>query len=438
MRVTVVGLGKIGLPLAVQFAGHGCQVTGADISTAVVEAVSAGLSPFPNEPGLNDQLKIAVEAGSLVATVDTAEAVGRSEVVIVAVPVVVDSLGQPDFTMMDGAAAEIGRGLHPGTLVIIETTLPVGTTRRRLGPLLEVHSGLQVGRDFSLCYSPERVMSGSVFADLRRYPKLIGGLDDESARRAQEFYEKVLQFEHRPDLVAPNGVWDLGSPEAAELTKLAETTYRDVNIALANEFARYADRINVDVRRVIEGANSQPYSHIHRPGVAVGGHCIPVYPLLYLAGDPGAKLPDAGRRANTAMPTYTIDVLCELLGDLTGVTVVILGVSYRGGVKETAFSGAFPLAQELRRRGARCVAHDPLYTERELTSLGFEVYQSGSRCDAAILQADHADYLAFTPAELPGVRAIVDGRDVLDPVRWPGIPVKSLGRPARTFRETPA
>src|SRR5207302_5600856 len=137
------------------------------------------------------------------------------------------------------------------------------------------------------------VYTGRVFSDLRKYPKLVGGIDAESAAAAVAFYEQVLDFDERPDLKRGNGVWDLGSAEAAELTKLAETTYRDVNIGLANEFARFADTIGVDIERVIDAANSQPFSHIHRPGVAVGGHCIPVYPRFYIAGNPEARIPVA-------------------------------------------------------------------------------------------------------------------------------------------------
>ncbi len=192
------------------------------------------------------------------------------------VPLFVDERGTPDFRAMDAATRAVAAGLRPGTLVSYETTLPVGTTRDRFAPLLAQDSGLLPERDFSLVFSPERVFTGRVFADLRRYPKLVGGIGPHSAKDGVRFYESVLDFDVREELSRPNGVWDLGSAEAAELAKLAETTYRDVNIALANQFARFADRSGVDIDAVIEACNTQPYSHIHRPGIAVGGHCIPV------------------------------------------------------------------------------------------------------------------------------------------------------------------
>ena len=420
MRICVVALGKIGLPLAVQFAGKGHTVIGADIAEATVRSVNDGVVPFPGEADLDVRLKEAVNAGRLSATTDTAAAVAASEAVVVVVPLFVDANGVPDFAAMESATADIARGLRPGTLVSYETTLPVGTTRNRWAPLLSRGSGLVAGRDFHLVFSPERVLTGRVFADLRRYPKLVGGIDAGSAQRGLAFYSAVLDFDDRPDLARPNGVWDLGSAEAAELAKLAETTYRDVNIGLANQFARYADTIGVDIDLVIDACNTQPYSHIHRPGIAVGGHCIPVYPRLYLWNDPAATVVRAAREANAAMPGYAVDLLAAALGDLTGVGVLVLGAAYRGGVKETAFSGVFATVEELRRRGALPYVSDPMYTAAELEAHHLPPHR-GEPVDAAILQADHADYRSVTSDDLPGVKVLVDGRRTTDPDRLPGI-----------------
>jgi nucleotide sugar dehydrogenase len=426
VKVVVVGLGKIGLPLAVQFAGRGYRVLGVDVDDRVVAAVRQARPPFPGEAGLAERLAHVVGAGALEATTDTATAVSAGDVVTVVVPLYVDANGDPDFGAIDAATEEIGRGLRPGTLVTYETTLPVGTTRGRLAPHLARVSGLRPGVDFFLAFSPERVSSGRVFADLARYPKLVGGIDEQSARRAVAFYSGGLEFDDRPDLARPNGVWDLGAAEAAELAKLAETTYRDVNIGLANQFALYADRVGVDLHRVVEACNSQPFSHLHRPGIAVGGHCIPVYPWFYLAGDPGATIVRAARTANREMPDRAVELLERAYGDLAGAAVVVLGACYRGGVRETAFSGVFDTVDALRRSGADVAVHDPLYAPDELAALGLRPYREG-RVDAAVLQADHIEYLDLGPADLPGVRVVVDGRAVLNPARWPGVTVLSLG-----------
>ena len=436
MKVAVVGLGKIGLPLAVQFAGQGHHVIGADLDERVVRAVRAAAPPFPGEADLAQRLAEAVGSGALRATTDTAAAVSASEAVVVVVPLYVDATGAPEFSAIDAATADVAAGLRPGTLVSYETTLPVGTTRHRIAPRLESGSGLRVGVDLFVAFSPERVSSGRVFADLARYPKLVGGLDPESARRAAAFYAAGLRFAQRPDLARGNGVWDLGSAEAAELAKLAETTYRDVNIGLANQFALYADRIGVDVHRIIEACNSQPYSHVHTPGIAVGGHCIPVYPWFYLAGDPEATIVRAARAANAAMPGRAVERLAQAYGDLDGATVVVLGACYRGGVKEVAFSGVFATVEALRARGASPVVHDPLFDAAELAGLGLEPYVDGKPVDAAVLQADHDEYRTFSPAQLPGVTAVLDGRGVLDAVRWPGVTLVRLGS-GDALRQTP-
>ncbi|MER7175887.1 nucleotide sugar dehydrogenase [Streptomyces mesophilus] len=429
MRVCVVALGKIGLPLAVQFAAKGHEVVGADVDGRVVDLVNEGVEPFPGERELDVRLKKAVADGRLRATTDTAAAVAGSDAVVLVVPLYVTADGTPDFGWMDAATRDVARGLRPGTLVSYETTLPVGTTRTRWAPMLEEGSGLRAGREFSLVFSPERVLTGRVFADLRRYPKLVGGVDEASARAGVEFYEEVLDFDVRDDLPRPNGVWDLGSAEAAELAKLAETTYRDVNIALANQFARFADRSGIDVRAVIEACNSQPYSHIHQPGIAVGGHCIPVYPRMYLWNDPSATVVAAAREANAAMPGYAVTRLAEAYGDLVGAEVLVLGAAYRGGVKETAFSGVFGVVGALRSAGAVPYVSDPLYTDEELAGLGLTPHAEQD-VTALVVQADHAEYAGFGAEDFPHVRVLVDGRRVTDPARWEGVRRIVLGAPS--------
>ena len=276
MRIAVVGMGKIGLPLAVHYARRGHSVVGVDVNPQTVALINGGAEPFPGEAHLAEYLPPLISSGALRATTEHAEASPGADAVVMVVPLVVDAESRPDFTIMDAATRSMAAHLSPGTLVSYETTLPVGTTRGRYKPLIEEVSGLVEGRDFDVVFSPERVLTGRVFADLARYPKLVGGLSESGEARGVCFYEAVLSFDQCDDLPRPNGVWPMGGAEAAEMAKLAETTYRDVNIGLANQFARYADAVGIDVARVIEACNSQPYSHIHRPGIAVGGHCLPV------------------------------------------------------------------------------------------------------------------------------------------------------------------
>jgi UDP-N-acetyl-D-glucosamine dehydrogenase len=427
MRAVVVALGKVGLPLAARIALAGHEVVGCDIDPLVVDTVNAGQAPFPNEAGLPEALAQTVADGRLRAVTGTAAAVAAGADLIVAVPpLMVDAAARPDWAILDAVVDDIGRGLArmgaatSPPVVSIETTVPVGTTRDRIAPALAARSGLASERDFFCIFSPERIFSGRAIADLDAYPKLIGGLGPEGEARGITLYEAFLDAEVR----------GLGSAEAAELSKLAETTYRDINIAFANELARYADRLGIDVLQVIDAANSQPYSHVHRPGIAVGGHCIPVYPRFLLAGDPGARLPAAAREVNDDMPGYVAQMLGD---DLHGWRVLILGVAYRGGVKETAFSGAFALRDALVARGAEVVADDPLFSDHELGALGFIAWD-GVSVDAAIVQADHREYQALRASDLPGAQVVIDGRGVLDPANF-DLPVRRIGRPAAAPRD---
>ena len=421
MQVVVVALGKIGLPLAVQIARSGHSVVGCDINPEVVELVNRAEPPFPGEAGLEEALAEVIASGALRAQVDTKAAVAEGPDLVVTVPpLAVDGDAKPDWAALDSAIAAIGAGLQAGTTVAVETTLPVGTTRGRIAPALEAASGLVAEEGFFTVFSPERVYSGRIFADLAAYPKLVGGLSDAGEQRGAELYGSFLEAE----------IWPMGSAEAAEMVKLAETTYRDINIAFANELARFADRAGIDVERVIEAANSQPFSHIHSPGIAVGGHCIPVYPRFYLEGDPNAALPAAARAVNDAMPAYAAERLEKALGGLQGARVLVLGAAYRGGVKETAFSGVFGVSKALEALGATALVSDPLYSDEELTALGLTPWD-GEAIDAAIVQADHAEYAKLSAADLPGARIVLDGRGVLDAASLAaaGIAVELIGRP---------
>jgi len=424
VKIAVIGLGHIGLPLAVQYATRGHSVVGADINPHIVDAVNRGESPHLDEEALIEGVPRVWAAGNLRATTNTREAVQGAEAVVVIVPVVVDAARQIDFGQIDAATREIALGLQPGTLVLFETTLPVGTTRDRFGAMLAEGSGLELDDGFFLAFSPERVLVGRVFLDLRRYPKIVGGTSEESGRRAVAFYQAVLDegTEVRP----------VANAETAEMTKLAETTYRDVNIALANEYARYAARRGIDVLEVIGAANSQPYSFIHQPGVGVGGHCIPVYPHFLFNGDPDLRLPPMARAINEEMAAWTVALAEERIGSLQGEPVVVLGIAYRADVREDAFSSAFRLRDVLKSSGARVYGHDPYFTDEHLRRMGFEPYDLDAPAEArvAILQAGHAAYRDLDPRAIPSLELFVDGRNALDraPFERAGVAYVGIGR----------
>ena len=425
MRVAVVGLGHIGLPLAVQYASRGHDVLGVDVDERIVDTMNRGESPHRDEPALIERVPELVASGRLRATTWQGQSgFGDAEVVIVIVPVVVDADRQIDFGAIDAATRDIAANIGPGALVVYETTLPVGTTRNRFAPMLSEGSGLTLDRDLYLAFSPERVLVGRVFLDLQRYPKVVGGVSPESTRRAAAFYAAALD--------EGTEIRAVGSAEVAEMTKLAETTYRDVNIAYANELARFAARNGIDVTEVIDAANSQPYSHIHQPGVGVGGHCIPVYPHFLFNGDPELRLPPLAREINEGMGAFTVDVIEDRFGSLDGQSVLVLGVAYRGDVREDAFSSAFRLRDELLAAGARVYGHDPYYDADHLRSVGFEPYDldAPEPVRVAVLQAAHQAYLAMAPDAIPGLELFVDGRNAIDrePYERAGIGYVGIGR----------
>jgi nucleotide sugar dehydrogenase len=422
-RVCVVGLGKIGLALAAQYVTRGLPVVGADIDAGLVDAVNRGQVPEHAEVGLDERVRRGQQRGLLRALTDTTAAARDSNLIVVIVPLVVDREGQPDFAALDAATRAIAAGLQPGTLVVYETTVPLGTTRQRFGPMLEA-TGLRLGRDFDLAFSPERVLVGRTFDDLARYPKIVGGVTPAATQRARDFYAAALG--------AP--VITLPDTETAEFVKLAETTYRDVNIGLANELARFAQARGIDAQAAFDAANTQPYSHLHTPSVGVGGHCIPVYPRFLLAQARPGELPlvSEARRGNDGMAAYAVELLARQLGSLAGKRVLVLGLAYRGGVKEASFSSALLVVDALRARGARPLIHDPLFTTDELLRTGAEPtrLETVGGIDGIIIQADHGEYRQLDWGRFRGCQAVVDGRHVADAraVQAAGMRYVAVGR----------
>lgn len=419
MRISVVGMGKIGLPVAVQYALKGHEVIGCDISPSVVTAINEGTALVEAEP-VASMVAAQGGAGTLRATTDTTAAVAETEVTVLLVPVLVSD-GAPDYRHMDAAVEQVSAGLSPGHLVVLETTLAVGTTRSRYVPVL-AGAGLVPGDDLFVAFSPERVQSHRVIEDLRKYPKIVGGIDPASAECARQFYEAVLD--------AP--VFVVRDAETAEFTKLAESVYRDVNIALANELARYAHDVGVDFGDVIVAANSEPLSHLHQPGAGVGGHCIPVYPYFILAERPDMELVSMARQVNDAMPGWVLARVAEAIGGLEGKRVLVLGLSYRADVREMTHSVGLSLIDGLRVAGATPLGADAYYSEEEIRAFRAEPLEEAAlgTVDAVIVQALHTAYRSFPWEKLAPGTFVLDGRNALSPgvIRSAGLKYLGVGR----------
>jgi len=406
MKVCVVGGGRMGLPLATALANAGAEVMVADIDAAVVGAINAGECPY-EEPSLAPLMADAHARGRLHGATDTSVAVKSADVIIVIVPAHLTPEREIDLSILEAVSADIGRGLSPGALVIYETTVAVGGTRRKLMPILEQVSGMRAGSDFDVAYSPERVKANLVFERLHKTPKVVGGLDAASERRAAAFYRQHL---HCP-------VQEVGSLEAAEMTKLLGMLYRDVNIALANELSAFCEMAGVDFDRIREAANSDGEANLLLPGIGVGGHCTPVYPYFLnresrRLGVP-QRLSEAAREINDLQPARQLSRLKSIWGTLSGRRVHILGLGFRPEVKVDTFSPAYALRDELRRCDAHVSIEDPYYDESDIRQAGF-LPGRAEDAEAVVLNTAHQAFAnaPFTRWKEGGVVAVLDGRNL--------------------------
>jgi len=413
VTIAIYGLGRVGLPLAALFAEHGAQVLGVDVKEEVVRKVNSGISPIREEPGLEELVKRNVKRRRLKATTDGVEAARRSDVMIIAVPVVVDEKGNVKLDALIDAAEKIAQGLEKGDVVITETTLPPGTTES-LVPIFS-RSGLKLG-EYGLAHAPERMMTGSAIEDMTvKYPKIVGASDPQTLEAVKGLYKVINK----------RGVIAVSSIKAAEAVKVFEGVYRDVNIALANELALWAEENGLDVLEIIRAANTQPYSHIHMPGAGVGGHCIPVYPwfIVYTSRNRKPRLILEARKINDEMPHHVVELTVKALNragrPVKGSKILILGLSYRGSVKEIFKSPALDIAKELAEEwGAEVYVYDPYFTPEEVERLGFKLKEDFKEVDAIVIATDHKEFVQLDLAKIANevrTKVIVDGRHVVDP-----------------------
>jgi len=411
ITIDVVGIGKMGLPLAALFAREGAKVIGVRRNAEMVRQINRGECPVKEEPDLAQMVRDAVAKGNLVATTDGRAAAEQSDVILILVPLLVDARGKPDFTQVRQACTQAAKGLKQGDLVVVETTMPPGATRKVVIPLLE-KSKLVAGRDFGVVHAPERLMTGRVIRNMYKYPKILGGIDQKSVDAAAGLY-------------APFGeVVRVSSLEAAELVKVSEGVYRDVNIAYANTLAMICEKQGVDVWEIIRAANHQTsdYCHIHLPGSGVGGHCIPVYPWFLInkgrSYSTDVSLLRAARRINDAMPAHMKKLIDMCLKDQgksrAASSVSVLGIAFRGGVKESRLSPGIALLKLLKGY-AKVVAHDPMFSQDEIRSMGFEPasLEDALRCDCIAVVTDHPEYRKELGKLQWVASRIVDGRNLV-------------------------
>lgn len=402
LTIAVWGLGKMGLPLACVFADRGFSVTGIDVDASLINKINEGENPLPQEPGLEEVFTRVLEAKTFTATTQPVP----SDIHIIIIPILLTHT-TADFSILEDVVSKIATQLRKGDIVVLESTAPPGTCENIILPILE-QSGLCKG-DFGLAHCPERTMSGTAIRDITgEYPKIVGASNMSTGKVLEKVYSRINS----------RGVILMKDTKTAEAVKVFEGIYRDVNIALANELALFCEDSGVDVTEVIHAANSQPHSHIHKPGAGVGGHCIPVYPHFIMSKR--TPLIATARKINEAMPLHVVD-LAETLLHRTGIPlskarVVLLGISFRAGVKEERLSPFFDVRDELKRRNTKIYAYDPLYTPEETESFGISYKKDFTDIDCIIVLTEAPEFLQFDWQKIfdQGVKVVVDGRNMLN------------------------
>ncbi len=409
-KVCIIGLGYVGLPTAVAFAFKGFNVIGVDIDKDKVEALN-NAKCYIKEPDLDIILRDSVSKGLLRATTDAIKAVKQCNAVIIAVPTPVKN-DVADLSYLKDALEVIKKVIHKGMLVIIESTIPPGTTVDFAKPLLE-ESGLRVEEDFYLAHAPERIAPGKAIHELLHEPRVVGGVGPRSTEKALELYRRV-----NPNLYPTDAT-------TAEFVKLIENAFRDLNIAFTNLLALMAEKLGIDVYEAIRLANTHPRVNIHLPGAGVGGPCLTKDPYMLASLFKefwGTRLIELARKINEYMPRHTVEIIERALKDVSlsieGARIAVFGAAYKGGVDDTRESPAKYIVKELLGKGAKVVIYDP-YTGESFDAERADTLEDAVKdADVVVIVTDHPEFKNLSLeniAKLVRHKIIVDGRRVVEP-----------------------
>ena len=412
-KICVLGLGYIGLPTAAVLATHGFSVVGVDVNAAVVGTINNG-GIHIKEPGLNTLVQAAIKSGNLV--VRTRPETADAFIIAVSTPL---KNREADLSYVKSAAESIVPYLERGNLVILESTVPPKTTEELLIPILE-QTKLRAGEDFYLAHCPERVLPGNILKEIIENDRIIGGINPESAVKAKDLYSTFV-----------SGIIYLTDATTAEMVKVIENTYRDVNIALANELSRICMKLGMNVWEVIELANKHPRVNLLSPGPGVGGHCLAVDPWFVVEKAPQvAKLIRLSRGINDEQPQFVVSMIEEMIKGISNPKVTVLGVAYKGNVDDTRESPAIAIIDMLEKRGYDLGIYDSHVRNFGYELLGLEEALRGSDC--AVLITDHDEFKQLSPEEtgnLMRTKQILDTRRCLNLEKWraAGFNVRLLG-----------
>lgn len=427
VSIAIFGLGHMGLPTAALLADKDEQVIGVDINHRIVDMINSGKSPI-FEPGLDKLVSKTVQNGNLSATINAEDALKESEVMMVIVPTPVDDKKRPDLRAVESASRSISKGLKEGDVVIVESTVPPGTCQKIVIPLLE-ESGLKAGKEFGVAYTPERALPNNTLYEMTHNARVIGGINQESTDKAALLYEKITT----------GNIIKVKDLVTAEMVKLMENTYRDTNIALANEIAMVCQELGVDVIEAIKAANHHPRVNIHTPGPGVGGHCLSIDPyfIVETAREHGLETPliETSRHVNEEMPIQVSKIIEKLLEEsgktIQGSEIGILGAAYKGNVADARETPAVPLIRDLMRKGAKVYVHDPFVLQETIISWGTQPSELETvlGCDCVVLVTDHDIYRDIEPSMIKN-KLFVCTRPILDREKFQnaGVIFKGVGR----------
>jgi nucleotide sugar dehydrogenase len=434
LKIVVIGLGRIGLPTAALFALSGARVTGVDIRERVVKETNAGRCSFVDEPGLVGLVKDTVGKGNFSATTKPDGAISTADFVIVCVPTPVDETKTPDYSAVRKVADTIGQSLTKGTVVVMESTVGPGIVEDMVGPILEAKSGLRAGRDFGLVSCPERSDPGKIVQNMGSVPRIVGGMTSDSTNLVASLYEAAFGVK----------TVKLSSPKAANAVKLTENLFRDVNIALANEFALLYEKLGVDVIEVINACASK-YNFIpHYPGAGVGGPCLPSN-SYYLISE-GIKVGNIpyiirlAREINDRMPDHVVELVGEALNEtgktIKGSRIAVLGVAYKPDVKDLQLTPIERVVLRLKGMGGKVSIYDPMFKEERVfgQKANGSMTEAVKGADCLVIGTAHDEFRGIDlkkVATLAGKRAaIVDSRNIVTPqeARAAGFAYRGVGR----------
>ena len=434
LKISVIGLGRIGLPTAVAFARSNLLTTGVDINQEIVESVNNGKLRINDEPGLEEALQKVINTKKFSAKTNIHESIGDADIIIVCLPTPLENNSKKtNYEFLLKGCSDIAKSMKSNSLIIIESTVGPGIVENQVVPVLEKESGLIAGKDFGVASCPERANPSTILTDFNKIPRVVGGISDKSTKFAAKLYQFVFKIE----------VVSVKNCKTANAVKVIENVFRDVNVAFINEIAVFCDRIGIDVNELIKGCSTK-YNFIpHFPGPGVGGPCLPVNPYQLLDAPESKDILQVvrtARKINSEMPNYVIELLTDGLNEINkdskNISVGILGISYKPNVGDIQLTPIKEVIEKLKKMNFKIKIFDPFFINKDFCSIKTEdsFENTVSNCDVLILGTDHDEFLDMdynklkTLMKTSGIVIDTRGKLSASKIREVGLIFRGIGR----------